>query len=388
MMDTKHLHPATRVIHAGQSPDPTTGAVMMPIYATSTYAQESPGVHKGYVYSRGHNPTRQALERCLADLEGGQRALAFSSGQGAESTVLELLPSGSHVIAMDDMYGGTYRLFERVRRHSAGLDFTYVDLNDDAALAAAVRPNTKLIWAETPTNPMMRLVDLEKIAAFAKKHNLISICDNTFATPMLQQPLKYGFDLVLHSTTKYINGHSDVVGGAVVIGDNAELLERLPFLQNSIGSVPGPFDAFLVLRGVKTLAVRMEKHCANAAVLAEFLAAQPQIKAVHYPGLKTHPQHELARRQMSGFGGMILAELNADLAGTRRFMEALKIFTLAESLGGVESLINHPGIMTHASIPPDRRAQIGITDSLVRFSAGIEAVNDLQADIAQALKQI
>jgi len=388
MTENKNLQFSTRVIHAGQTPDPSTGAVMMPIYATSTYAQESPGVNKGYEYARGKNPTRQALEHCLVDLEGGARALAFSSGLGAESTILELLPAGSHVIAMNDMYGGTYRLFERVRRHSADLDFTYLDLNDDAALAAALRPNTKMIWVETPTNPMMHLVDLAATAAFAKKHNLISVCDNTFATPMLQQPLKYGFDLVVHSTTKYINGHSDVIGGAVIIGDNQELSDRMAFLQNSIGSVPGPFDAFLVLRGVKTLAIRMERSCFNAGQIAEFLAAQSQAAAVHYPGLKSHPQHALAKKQMSGFGGMISAELKTDLAGTRRFLEALEIFTVAESLGGVESLVNHPAIMTHASIPPDIRAQIGITDNLVRFSVGIEAADDLQADIAQALKKI
>jgi len=388
MTDHKHLQLSTRVIHAGQSPDPATGAVMMPIYATSTYAQESPGVNKGYEYARGKNPTRQALERCLADLEGGTRALAFSSGLGAESTILELLPAGSHVIAMNDMYGGTYRLFERVRRYSANLDFTYLDLNDGAALAAAVRPNTKMIWVETPTNPMMHLVDLAATANFAKKHKLISVCDNTFATPMLQQPLKYGFDLVVHSTTKYINGHSDVIGGAVIIGDNQELSDRMAFLQNSIGSVPGPFDAFLVLRGVKTLAIRMERSCFNAGQIAEFLSAQPQIAAVHYPGLKSHPQHALAKKQMSSFGGMISVELKADLAGTRRFLEALEIFTVAESLGGVESLVNHPAIMTHASIPSDIRAQIGITDNLVRFSVGIEAADDLQDDIAQALSKI
>jgi len=388
MQNTQHLHPSTRVIHAGQSPDPTTGAVMMPIYATSTYAQESPGVHKGYVYSRAHNPTRSALERCLADLEGGTRALAFSSGQGAESTILELLPAGSHVIVTDDLYGGTFRLFERVRRISANLDFTYVDCNDVDAMQKALQPNTKMLWIETPTNPMMRLIDLAQAAAFAKKNNLISVCDNTFASPMLQQPLKYGFDLVLHSTTKYINGHSDVVGGAVIIGDNKELSDRMAFLQNSIGSVPGPFDAFLVLRGVKTLAIRMERSCANARKIADFLATQPQIANVFYPGLKSHPQHELAKQQMSDFGGMISARLKTDLAGTRRFMEALQIFTLAESLGGVESLINHPALMTHASIPIERREATGITENLVRFSVGIEAVEDLQNDIAQALSKI
>lgn len=384
---TQH-HIATRVIHAGQHPDPTTGAVMMPIYATSTYAQESPGVNKGYEYARGKNPTRQALERCLADLESGTRAFAYSSGMAAESTILELLPSGSHVIAVNDLYGGTYRLFERVRRHSANLDFTYVDFSDSAALENAIKPNTKLIWVETPTNPMMRLVDLDAAAAFAKKHNLISVCDNTFASPILQNPLRHGFDMVLHSTTKYINGHSDVVGGAVIVGDNPELSDRMAFLTNSVGGVPGPFDAFLVLRGVKTLAIRMERSCANAGQLAAFLEAQPQVETVYYPGLISHPQHALAKKQMSDFGGMISARLKTDLAGTRRFMEALEVFTLAESLGGVESLINHPAIMTHASIPKDVREKSGITDNLVRFSVGIENADDLQADIQQALKTI
>jgi cystathionine gamma-lyase len=384
-MQKNNLDIATRVIHAGQYPDPTTGAVMMPIYATSTYAQESPGVNKGFEYARGKNPTRMALERCLADLEGGTRAMGFASGLGASSTVLELLPAGSHVIAMDDMYGGTYRLFERVRRGSAGLDFTYVNLNDAAALKNALQPNTKMIWAETPTNPMMQLVDLVHVADFANKNNLISVCDNTFATPILQQPLSFGFDIVLHSTTKYINGHSDVVGGAVIVGSNTELADRMAFLQNSVGAVQGPFDAFLVLRGVKTLAIRMERSCGNARQLAEFLSKQKQVAEVFYPGLPSHPQHALAKKQMSDFGGMISVRLNADLAGTRRFMEALEIFTLAESLGGVESLINHPAIMTHASVPLERREALGITENLVRFSVGIENADDLQNDIAQAL---
>lgn len=387
-MKKNNLDIATRVIHAGQSPDPTTGAVMMPIYATSTYAQESPGVNKGFEYARGKNPTRMALEACLADLEGGTRAFGFSSGMGATSTILELLPAGSHIIAMDDLYGGTYRLFERVRRNSAGLDFTYVNANDPAALEGALRDNTKMIWVETPTNPMMRLVDLAAVAAFAKKHQLISVCDNTFATPVLQQPLAHGFDIVVHSTTKYINGHSDVVGGAAIVGDNTELRDRMAFLFNSIGSVQGPFDAFLVLRGVKTLALRVERSCENAMRIAEFLSKHSKVSEVYYPGLASHPQHALAKKQMSGFGGMISARLNTDLAGTRRFMEALEIFTLAESLGGVESLINHPAIMTHASVPKEVREQNGITDSLVRFSVGIESAVDLQSDIEQALSCI
>lgn len=387
-MDNKNLDISTRVIHAGQSPDAATGAVMMPIYATSTYAQESPGVNKGFVYSRVKNPTGVVLENCLADLENGKHGFIFGSGMGAESTLLELLPAGSHVIAVDDLYGGTYRLFERVRRHSANLDFSYVDFSDAAALQNALRPNTKMIWVETPTNPMMKLVDLAVAADFAKKNNLISVCDSTFASPILQQPLNHGFDVVLHSTTKYINGHSDVIGGAIVIGDNRELAEQIGFLQKSVGAYQGPFDAFLILRGVKTLALRMERSCASAARIAEFLAAQPQVETVYYPGLATHPQHALAKKQMSGFGGMISVRLKTDLAGTRRFMEALQIFTVAESLGGVESLANHPAIMTHASVPKDIREKSGITDNLVRFSVGIEAADDLQDDIAAALKQI
>ncbi len=379
---------ATRVIHAGQRPDPTTGAVMMPIYATSTYAQESPGVHQGYVYARGHNPTRQALEDCLADLEGGRRGFCFASGMAAEATVLELLPAGSHVIVSDDLYGGTYRLFERVRRLSANLDFSYVNLNDLAAVKAALQPNTKMIWVETPTNPMMRLVDLAAITQFARQQNLLCVADNTFATPYLQQPLAHGCDIVVHSTTKYLNGHSDVIGGAVVVGDNTELAERMAFLQNSIGGIQGPFDAFLVLRGVKTLALRMERHCSNAQQLAQWLVGQSHIEVVHYPGLKAHPQYALAQKQMSGGGGMISLHLKTDLAGTRRFMEALQVFTLAESLGGVESLINHPAIMTHGSMPPEVRAKSGITDSLVRLSVGVEDVNDLQQDLEHALQQI
>lgn len=378
----------TRVIHAGQQPDPSTGAVMPPIYATSTYAQSSPGVHKGFDYGRSHNPTRFALERCLADLEGGSRAFAFASGLAAIATVLELLDAGAHVVAGDDLYGGTYRLLERVRTKSAGLSVSYVDLSDPCALESAIRPETRMVLVESPTNPLLRLVDLEAVAAIARGHGLISVADNTFATPWVQRPIELGFDIVVHSTTKYLNGHSDVVGGvAIVCGDerNAQNAERLGFLQNAVGAIAGPFDSFLALRGVKTLDVRMQRHCENAAELAAWLERQPGVRRVRYPGLASHPQHALARRQMRGFGGMVSVELDTDLAGTRRFLEACSIFTLAESLGGVESLIEHPAIMTHATIPPEQRARIGIGDSLVRLSVGIENVDDLLDDLASAL---
>jgi cystathionine gamma-lyase len=377
---------ATRAIHAGQSPDPTTGAVMQPIYATSTYAQESPGKHKGYEYSRTQNPTRMAYERCVADLESGTRGFAFASGLAATATILELLDSGSHVVAMDDMYGGTYRLFERVRKRSAGLEFSFVDLRDRKVLEAAIRPETKLIWVETPTNPLLKLVDLNMVAEVAHKHKIIAACDNTFASPYNQRPLEYGFDLVMHSATKYLNGHSDMVGGMVVVGENRELAEQLAFLQNSIGSVAGPFDSFLALRGLKTLALRMERHCSNALELAGWLAKHPAVERVTYPGLPSHPQHALARQQMRAGGGMVTVFLKGGEQEARRFLERCKLFTLAESLGGVESLIEHPGIMTHASVPPATRAALGISDSLVRLSVGVEDVNDLRADLEYALK--
>ncbi len=376
----------TRAIHAGQSPDPTTGAVMTPIYATSTYVQQSPGVHKGYEYSRTQNPTRMAYERCVADLEGGRQGYAFASGLAAASTVLDLLESGSHVIAMDDLYGGTYRLFERVRRRSAGLDFTFVDLNDASALRAALKPNTRMIWAETPTNPMLKLVDLAKVGAFAKRHGLLLVVDNTFCSPMLQRPLEHGAHLVLHSATKYLNGHSDVVGGIVVAGDDAELCERMAFLQNSVGAIAGPFDAFLALRGVKTLHLRMRAHCANAFELARWLERHPAIDRVIYPGLGSHPQHALARRQMDGFGGIVSVEIKGGLRKARKVLERCRLFALAESLGGVESLIEHPAIMTHASIPAAIRKRLGISDSLVRLSVGVEDVGDLRAELAEALR--
>lgn len=382
----------TRVIHAGQHPDPTTGAVMTPIYATSTYVQQSPGVHKGYEYSRSQNPTREAFERCVADLEGGQRGYAFASGLAAMSTVLELLDAGAHIVASDDLYGGTFRLFERVRRRSAGHRTTFVDLTDPNALRGAITPDTKMLWVETPSNPLLKLTDLRAVAAIAREHGLLTVADNTFASPWGQQPLAAGFDIVVHSTTKYLNGHSDVVGGVAVVGGeprHADLAERLAFLHNAVGAVAGPFDAFLALRGVKTLALRMERHSANALELAQWLQQQPGVAKVIYPGLESHPQHALAKAQMPrGFGGMLSLVLDADLAGTRRFLEHCRLFALAESLGGVESLIEHPGIMTHASIPAEQRAALGIGDSLVRLSVGVEDVQDLRRELQEALAAI
>jgi cystathionine gamma-lyase len=375
----------TRAIHAGQSPDPTTGAVMTPIYATSTYAQSSPGVHQGFEYSRSHNPTRYAYERCVADLEGGRNGYAFASGLAATATVLDMLDSGSHVIAMDDVYGGTYRLFERVRRRSAGLDFSWVDLNDRAALEAAVRPDTKLIWIETPTNPLLKIVDIAAIAEFARARGILVGVDNTFATPMLQRPLELGAHLVMHSATKYLNGHSDIVGGMIVVGDDAELAEKMTFLQNAVGGVQGPFDSFLALRGLKTLHLRMRAHCDAAGELAGWLSTHPKVEKVIYPGLADHPQHALARRQMSGFGGMLSIYVKGGFDGARRMMERCELFAVAESLGGVESLINHPAVMTHASVPAENRARLGIHDNLVRLSVGVEDVADLRAELDAAL---
>ncbi|MHB8428451.1 MAG: trans-sulfuration enzyme family protein [Acidiferrobacterales bacterium] len=374
----------TRAIHAGQAPDPSTGAIMTPIYATSTYVQRSPGKHQGYEYSRTHNPTRFAYERCVADLEGGVAGFAFASGLAAASTVLELLDSGSHVIAMDDLYGGTYRLFERVRRRSAGLDFSFIDLNDAAALKAALKPNTRMIWAETPTNPMLKLVDLAKVGAFARKHGLILVVDNTFCSPMLQRPLEHGAHLVLHSATKYLNGHSDMVGGIVVAG-TPDLAEPMGFLQNSVGAIAGPFDSFLALRGLKTLHLRMRAHCDSALELARWLEKHPAIERVIYPGLKSHPQHALAKRQMQGYGGIISIEVKGGLKKARTMLERCHLFALAESLGGVESLIEHPAIMTHASIPPAQRKRLGISDGLVRLSVGVEAIEDLRSELTAAL---
>ncbi len=381
----QNLDIETRVIHAGQSPDPTTGAVMTPIYATSTYVQESPGKHKGFEYSRTRNPTRDAYEKCVADLESGTRGYAFASGMAAIATVLELLQPGDHIIAMDDLYGGTYRLLERVRKRSAGLKISFVDMSEPDKIQAAIRPETRMIWVETPTNPMLKLADLKAIAALAKKNSLLAVVDNTFATPILQRPLEIGFDLVLHSATKYINGHSDMVGGIVVVGENKDLAEQLGFLQNSIGAIAGPFDSFLALRGVKTLALRMERHCSNALELAEWLEKHPKVARVIYPGLKSHPQHALAKQQMRYFGGMITAELKANLADTVKMLERCKLFALAESLGGVESLIEHPAIMTHASIPKEQRDMLGIKDSLIRISVGVEAIQDLKKDLDEAM---
>jgi cystathionine gamma-lyase len=387
-----HQHQlATRVIHAGQEPDPSTGAIMTPIYQTSTYVQESPGRHRGYDYARSINPTRSAYERCVADLENGERGFAFASGLAGMATVLETLDSGAHIVASDDLYGGTFRLFERVRRRSANLQFTFVDLSDVSVLKTAVRAETRMIWVETPSNPLLKLIDLAAVGQFARENGLVAVADNTFASPILQQPIEFGFDVVVHSATKYINGHSDMVGGVVVVapgGQRRELSERLAFLQNAVGSIAGPFDSFLALRGLKTLAIRMERHCSNAISLASWLEAQPRVKSVRYPGLTSHPQHDLARRQMRGFGGMITLHLDADLAGTRRFLETTRLFALAESLGGVESLIEHPAIMTHASIPADQRAALGIEENLVRLSVGIEDLTDLQADLEEALKAI
>jgi cystathionine gamma-lyase len=376
----------TKVIHAGQEPDPLTGAVMTPIYATSTYAQASPGAHKGFDYARTRNPTRDALEACLAELESGDAGFAFASGMAAIATVLELLDSGSHIVAMHDLYGGSYRILENVRKRSANLQATFVDLSAPEGLEPALRPNSKMLWIESPTNPLLKLVDLEAVAAIARKRGLISVCDNTFASPWIQRPLELGFDIVVHSTTKYLNGHSDVIGGAAVIRKNDALKERLSYLQNAVGGVPSPFDAFLTLRGIKTLALRMERHCQNAFQIASFLEKHPKVQRVYYPGLESHPQHALAKRQMHGrYGGMVTAVLKGGLPASRRFLERCKLFTLAESLGGVESLIEHPAIMTHASLPEDVRANLGIDDGLVRLSVGIESADDLLAELKYAL---
>ncbi len=384
--NTKHGF-GTRVIHGGQQPDPLTGAVMPPIYATSTFVQSSPGVHKGYEYSRTANPTRDALQASLANLEGGAAGFAFASGLAASATVVDLLDSGSHIVAMHDLYGGSYRLFENVRKRSAGHEVSFVDLTDAAALEAALKPNTRMIWVETPTNPLLKVVDLRAVAAVAKKRGIMTVCDNTFATPYLQNPLEYGFDLVVHSTTKFLNGHSDAIGGAAVIRHGAdELREKLAYLQNAVGAVPGPFDSFLTLRGIKTLALRMERHCSNAMAIAQFLESHPKVERVIYPGLASHPHHELAKRQMhGGFGGIISAVLCGGLEDARKFLERCHLFALAESLGGVESLIEHPALMTHASLPAAMRAKLGISDSLVRLSVGVESVDDLIAELNDAL---
>jgi cystathionine gamma-lyase len=385
-MSTNKSHRfGTRCIHAGQSPDPSTGAVMPPIYTTSTYAQSSPGVHKGYDYSRTRNPTRNAWERCIADLEGGVRGFAFASGMAATSTLIELLDAGSHIVATDDLYGGTFRLFERVRKRTTGLSVTYADLTDIAKLEAAVRPETKLIWIESPTNPTLRLVDIERVAEFARKRGILTVVDNTFASPWVQRPLELGADIVMHSATKYLNGHSDMIGG-VAVAATQELADKIGFLQNAIGGISGPFDSFLALRGVKTLALRMRQTSENALAIAQWLEKHPNVTRVLYPGLPSHPQHELAKRQMkNGFSGIVTFFVKGGLAETKTFLERLRIFTIAESLGGVESLVDHPALMTHASIPPDQRKALGIDDTLVRLSVGIEDAEDLIADLEQAL---
>ena len=383
-MSWKESRFETRAIHAGQDPEALTGAVVVPIYQTSTFAQPAPGEHLGHEYTRTSNPTRDALQTALAALEGGRHGLCFASGLAATNAVIATLSAGDHVVAMDDMYGGTFRLFDKVwTRH--GLTFSYVDLRDLDVFEAAITPATKLLWIETPTNPMMKLADIRALAERAHAHGILVAVDNTFATPWLQQPLALGADIVVHSTTKYIGGHSDAVGGAVVVNDD-ELQASIAFTQNASGGTPGPFDSWLTLRGLKTLAVRMERHCDNAERVATWLEAHPRVRQVRYPGLKSFPQHDLACRQMRRFGGMVAVSLDGDLAAARTFLSAVRVFTLAESLGGVESLIEHPAIMTHASVPAERRAELGIDDGLVRLSVGIEHIDDLLADLDQALK--
>lgn len=360
-------------------------AVMTPIYATSTYKQIAPGEHLGYEYSRTQNPTRKAYEDCIASLESGQKGFAFASGMAAINTVIDLLDSGDHVVAMDDLYGGTFRLFDKVKTRTSNLSFTFIDMSVPENIEAAITPKTKLLWLETPSNPMLKLANLRKIAAIAKKYNLITVADNTFATPWIQRPLELGFDIVLHSATKYLNGHSDVVSGVVVVGDNPVLSDKIAFLQNSCGAVAGPFDSFLVLRSLKTLSLRMQRHCENANHLANWLSSHPKIEKVIYPGLKSHPQYSLAKEQMSDFGGMISLVLKGGLEDAKRFLARCELFTLAESLGGVESLIEHPAIMTHASIPVEQRKALGIEDGFIRLSVGIEHIDDLRADLEHAL---
>jgi cystathionine gamma-lyase len=388
MTDRRKQRFATRAIHAGQTAEPGTGAVMTPIYATSTFKQSSPGVHTGYEYARSQNPTRHAFERCITDLEGGTHGFAFSSGLAASATVLELLDAGSHIVAVDDLYGGSWRLFERVRKRTMGLEVTYADPNVPGELERAVRPETKMIWIETPTNPLLKITDLAAVAKLAAERHILTVVDNTFASPFVQRPLEFGVDIVLHSVTKYINGHSDMVGGIVVVNDRQGTADKLAFMQNAIGSILDPFSSFLALRGVKTLPVRMKAHCSNAMLVAAWMRDHRKIERVLYPGLPSHPQHTLAAKQMSGFGAMISVYVKADMAGVRRFLEACEIFTLAESLGGVESLIGHPVTMSHGSIPVERRSKLGITDNLVRLSVGIEDPQDLIADLEHALSKV
>lgn len=375
---------STRAIHAGQEPDPTTGAIMTPVYLTSTYVQESPGVHKGWEYSRTHNPTRRAYESCLANLEGGKHGFAFASGCAATTTIMHLLKAGDHVIAGDDMYGGTFRLFDKVFRHS-GIEFSYVDLTNPDNFGKAMKANTRMVWMETPTNPTLKLVDIRRISADAKAKKILSVVDNTFMSPYFQRPLELGADLVVHSATKYIGGHSDVVGGVVATSDE-DLAERLAFLSNSLGGVASPFDSFMCLRSLKTLPLRMRAHEGNAREIADYLEGHPMVAKTIYPGLKSHPQHALAREQMTGFGGMITFHIKGGIATARRFLESVKVFALAESLGGVESLIEHPAIMTHASVPAETRRALAIDDSLIRLSVGIEDLADLKADLDGAFE--
>jgi len=379
---------STRAIHAGQEPDSATGAVITPIYATSTFAQSSPGKHKGYEYSRSGNPTRTALESCIASLEEGSAGFAFSSGLAAESAVIDTLDSGSHIIATNDLYGGTFRLFEQVKKRLNNIEVTYVDLTKLDLVESSIQKNTKLIWVETPTNPLLKIVDLEKIAALAAKYNLIAVCDNTFASSYAQKPLTLGFDVVVHSATKYLNGHSDIVAGIVVTKSNNELTEKIKFLQNAIGSVLSPFDSFLLLRGLKTLGLRIEAHSKNALAVAQFLAKHSQVEKVLYPGLPDNPYHEVAKKQMHNFGGMVSFFIKGGEAETRKFLEHTHLFALAESLGGVESLVEAPAIMTHASIPKEIREENGIYDNLVRLSVGIEDLPDLIKDLDDALNSI
>jgi len=377
---------STRVIHAGQKPDPSTGAIMTPIYATSTYVQRSPGDHQGWEYSRSHNPTRDAYEKCIADLEGGIKGLAFASGMAAASTILELLDAGDHVVAGDDLYGGSFRLFHAVRERSANLRFTFAQIEDPDKLRAAIRPDTRLVWLETPTNPMLKIADIAATARIARDNGALLVVDNTFATPMLQRPLALGADIVMHSATKYLNGHSDMVGGVAVVGEDKDLADRLWYLLNATGAIQGPFDSFLALRGLKTLALRMQAHSENSLQIAQWLQQHPQVRNVIYPGLEDHPQHELAMRQMNGQGGGIISiDIKGGLDKARRMLERCELFVLAESLGGVESLINHPAIMTHSSVPPEQRERIGISDTLIRLSVGIEDVEDLIAELDYAL---
>lgn len=379
---------ATRAIHAGQEPDPTTGAVMTPIFATSTYKQSSPGVHTGYEYSRSQNPTRHAFERCIADLESGRIAYAFASGLAASATVLELLEAGSHIVAVDDMYGGSWRLFERVRKKSMGLNVSYADPNIAGSIEKAIQRDTRMIWVESPSNPLLKVTDLAEVGRLGKSAGIITAVDNTFSSPWAQRPLEFGIDLVMHSVTKYISGHSDMVGGIVVVGDRDDLAERLEFMQNAVGSILDPFSCFLALRGVKTLPLRMQQHCDNAMQIANWLAQHPKVERTLFPGLPDHPQHALAAKQMSGFGAMISVYLGTDMAGVRRALEACNIFTLAESLGGVESLVGHPVTMSHGTLPIELRQRLGITDNLIRLSVGIENAEDLISDLDQAFEKI